>query len=598
MGCNLLAAGGGASFRVWAPNAQTVQVLLWDSTKVAYAALPLTADPTNGAYYSADISGVAAGDRYRFSIVNDATRSANNPGGIFQRIDPYARDVAGSDAESPALATAAPTPVTGLQTPADYIIYQMHVGSLVGLNDSVPVVNRTATFQQIAANALGRIASLGFTAVQFLPTTEDPESQEGYAPANYFAPEINYGKPVDLAKLVDACHQAGLAVFFDVVYNHAIADYAFDRLLQFDGNTVNNSRGIYFSVKDNFGPVPDFDRPEVQTFFVDNARQCFREYGVDGLRFDSAMAIQGANYGPQPLIDMIGLIRKDFPSKFLIAEHNNPLYAVTTLGFDASWQMDSCDTFVNLVLGRDIGALEGLVSNTLNLPNSRSRVSYVLGSHDQIYADYESDNGATPTTDKPDNRYFVERVGGVLVGRNQPSAQALARVGWVVNVAMPCLPMMFMGSECHHWGYWDPYMDSYGEHRLDHNLLADPIGKPMASLVGDANRFRANHASLRGSGYLSTHRDTTNAVLGFKRFDNAGDVLLFVVNLGSNRFGAGGYDVSLAGDGGQWLEVFNSQAPVYGGFANSGNYGIKLDGSGGQLSIALPEQSVLVFQKQ
>jgi len=201
--------------------------------------------------------------------------------------------------------------------------------------------------------------------------------------------------------------------------------------------------------------------------------------------------------------------------------------------------------------------------------------------------------------DEPYNRYFVERVGGVGAGRNQPFAQAFARVGWVINVAMPCLPMMFMGSECDHWGYWNPYMDSYGEHRLDHNLLADTIGKPMASLVGDANHvLRASHASLRGSGYMATRRDRTNAVFGFKRYDNAGDVLLFVVNLGGSRFGADGYNVSLAGDGGSWLEVFNSQAPLYGGFANSGNYGVKLDGSGGALSIALPEQSVLVFQKQ
>jgi 1,4-alpha-glucan branching enzyme len=597
MGANLLSDGAGASFRVWAPNATKVDVLLRARGGPAYTRLPLGTDPTNADYHSADVSGVAAGDEYRFAIVNDPALGPDNPGGLFERVDPYARDVVSADSEAPAIVRAVPNDrANGVVPPSDYVIYQLHIGSFVGLSDGTPVVNRTATFQQVAEK-LARIAAMGFTAVEFMPTSEDPDSPEGYAPSNYFAPEVAYGHPDDLRALIDACHAAKLAVILDVVYNHATAEYAWDRLLQFDGNTVHESRGIYFSTFDNFGPVPDFDRAEVQSFFVDNARQCFREFGADGLRFDSSHAIRDSKGDPAVMANMLAQVRADFPRKRYIAEHDNPSYAVGTLRFDASWQMGSGDDFVAAVRNQDIGLLERLLADPIGLPSRLDRVLYLLGSHDQIFADYEPDGKGGGTTDKPNNRYFVERVGGVLNGRDDSSARALARLGWLLNVTVPCIPMMFMGSECHHHGYWNPYLDVYGEHRFDNALLADAIGQDMVRLVTDANGLRAAHAALRGDGYLTTQRDSTNGVLTFKRFDDTGDVLLLVANLGPTTFN-GNYVVSLGGDtSGSYKEVFNSQAPEYGGFPNSGNFGVTFSGASGTLTIALPAQGVLVFQK-
>jgi hypothetical protein len=82
----------------------------------------------------------------------------------------------------------------------------------------------------------------------------------------FFAPEFDYGGSSDLRALVDQCHGKGLAVIFDVVYNHVVEADAEDRLLVFDGNTESNGRGIYFSTFDNFGPVPNFDKSAVRDF--------------------------------------------------------------------------------------------------------------------------------------------------------------------------------------------------------------------------------------------------------------------------------------------------------------------------------------------
>jgi 1,4-alpha-glucan branching enzyme len=202
-------------------------------------------------------------------------------------------------------------------------------------------------------------------------------------------------------------------------------------------------------------------------------------------------------------------------------------------------------------------------------------------------------------TDKPSNRYFVERVGGVVVGRDDFIARSKARMGWVLNIAMPCTPMMFMGTECHHHGYWNSVLDAHGEHRFDFNLAADSIGQPMRALVSDANRLRQSHPSIRSDNLQITHRDAANRVLGFKRWNDLGDVLLVVINMSDNQFDQANYGVSLAGDGGDWEEIFNSQAPQYGGFNDSGNFLANLGvGGDGLIRIRLPKWSTLIFRKK
>jgi 1,4-alpha-glucan branching enzyme len=603
MGANLLAGGQSASFRVWAPDASVVRVLLRATDAEDYQALPLAPDATNPSYFSADIGGVAAEHQYRFSITNSGV-GPDNPGGIFDRIDPYARDVETSDAAAPGYITRPSFAFAPFRTPRweDFLIYQMHIGSFAGLNDGLggSIQNRTATFRQIANQKLDRIRSLNFNAVQFLPTSQTPfKASEGYAPANFFSPEVDYGDPDDLCYLVDQCHQRGLAVILDVVYNHVVDQDASNRLLQFDGNTVNRGRGIYFSEMDNFGPVPDFDRTEVRSFFLDNARQCFREFNVDGLRFDSAHAINGRLRGWSVLSDIVAAIRQDFPDKLLIAEHNHPSFAVDTLGFGASWVMGSGDDFINTINQGPLAWVEGTVGLG-ELTHAFNRVVYLLGSHDQIFADYHlNPKDGQIETDKPLNRYFVERAGGVMVGRNDFNARSKARMGWALNVVMPCTPMLFMGTECHHWGYWNPDLDDYGEHRFNFGLVFDAIGGPMNAMVGDANQLRWNHPALRTDSLLVTHRDAQNRVLGFKRWNDTGDVVLVVLNMSDNQWDDPIYGVSLAGDGGRWREIFNSQAPQYGGWDNSGNFGVDLPvGGDGQIRLRLPKWSVLVLQKQ
>jgi 1,4-alpha-glucan branching enzyme len=216
------------------------------------------------------------------------------------RADPCGRQVTSSDPKLPALVVD--PSVFSFQAPfntpqfQNFILYQAHVGSFAGKSDGLPVITdqngSTASFPDVQTK-LDYIRSMNFNAVQFLPNGEYDGAEGGSIQPQQLT--TRHGPPDDLRALIDACHQRGLAVFFDVVYNHMDT---VDNLWQFDGNIdhrtdvsdATTGGGIYFStVETGFGRRPDHDSPDVQRFFIDNASMWFDEYHVDGLRFDSAV---------------------------------------------------------------------------------------------------------------------------------------------------------------------------------------------------------------------------------------------------------------------------------------------------------------------
>jgi len=614
LGATLFPDKSGAVFRVWAPNASAVNVRLAPSVAGPFTALPLSPDATNSAYWSAGVSGVAAGHCYQLDITNRGGDSYNPGGSSVPHADPCARQVISSDPTTLAIVVDPDTYTFSapFQTPsfADFIIYQAHVGSFVGRNDGMTVTTDTnggtARFDQFESK-LDYICSMRFNAVQLLPTGEYRGSEgEAYNPSNYYAPEVLYGAPDDLRHLVDACHRRGLAVFFDVVYNHMDVTH---NLWQFDGNTghrtnVSDPRtggGIYFStVETGFGRRPDHDSIHVQRFFIENAAMWFREYHIDGLRFDSA-----ANFSEGGLKTIVRTLVAGFPDKFIYAEDSDPAYIFGDIGFRACWDMGGPDAFAHVISDGDIYSLRALIGR-FGYPAAYSAIKYLLGSHDQIFNQwsYNSASGVG-SWDKPgggglrENRYFVEKIGGPLTGRDNWYARAQARLGWALNVAMPCTPMLFMGSECHHDGYWNPENDAYGDHRFDWSIAGDPVGQPMRDMVRDINAVRWDNPALRSDiPPAFPHFDAQNRVLAFTRWNDTGNVLLVVVNLSDNQWRDPIYGVTVGGAGDTWTEIFNSQAPQYGGWPDSGNYlaGLHVD-AGGQISIRLPQWSVLIFRK-
>jgi len=154
-----------------------------------------------------------------------------------------------------------------------------------------------------------------------------------------------------------------------------------------------------------------------------------------------------------------------------------------------------------------------------------------------------------------------------------------------------------MGTEGHLDGAWDPVLNG-SDQRMNWALVGDSLGAPMQQMVRDVNGIRWAHPALRSAAGCVVHVDQQNQVVAFRRWDLNGDVLLVVIHAGDAQWDGNQYGVQMGGETGSWQEIFNSQAPIYGGVGTVGNYGLNLQVSNGQLGINLPSWGVLIFRKQ
>lgn len=99
--------------------------------------------------------------------------------------------------------------------------------------------------------------------------------------------------PNQLKCLVDLCHLHGLAVIFDVVYNHAGGGFGDRSLFFYDRQAYgDDNRSLYFTDQGwAGGKVFAYWQPPVRQFLIDNARFFLREYRIDGLRYDEVTVI-------------------------------------------------------------------------------------------------------------------------------------------------------------------------------------------------------------------------------------------------------------------------------------------------------------------
>ena len=226
--------------------------------------------------------------------------------------DPYAQamDVT-SNGNSIVAETAFSWTAMNYNTPSwdEMVIYELHVGSFLfdpasasGHGDFATVIRK-----------LPCLADLGINVIHVMPAAEFPGSYSaGYDPLDIFAVEVNvevnYGGPDGLHALVGAAHDQGIAVIFDVVYNH-LGPNDLD-LWMFDGWTQNNLGGIYFyndwRCATPWGNTrPDYGCGEVRQFLRDNALFWLQRHQCDGLRFDATGWIRNVDgYNNDPKDDI------------------------------------------------------------------------------------------------------------------------------------------------------------------------------------------------------------------------------------------------------------------------------------------------------
>ncbi len=250
-----LLTADGVTFRLWAPAANDVELVL-DSAQ------PMQRG--DGGWFTLHVPGAKAGMRYGFRIDGDITIA--DPASHFQP-----DDVAGA---SEVIEHAYAWRATDWQgRPWEEAVFlETHVGTFTSQGNYRAMIDR-----------LDHLVATGITALELMPLADFPGRWNwGYDGVLLYAPDASYGRPEDLKALIDAAHQRGVMVFLDVVYNHFGPE----------GNYLHRIAPSFFTdAHTPWGSAIDYRVPEVCAFAVENAVHWLRNYRFDGLRLDAVHAI-------------------------------------------------------------------------------------------------------------------------------------------------------------------------------------------------------------------------------------------------------------------------------------------------------------------
>jgi maltooligosyltrehalose trehalohydrolase len=465
-------AGHGTRFRVWAPDATTVEVVLAPAGR--RAALRPGADGVHEAL----VSGVRAGDRYRLSLDGGAPlpdpASRFQPEGVHgpsQVIDPDAWRWSDAGWRGVAL--------------EDLALYELHVGAFT----------REGTF----AAAMGRLPhlrDLGVTAIELMPLADFPGDRNwGYDGAALFAPARCYGTPDDLRRLVDEAHRLGLAVHLDVVYNHFGPDgayaAAFSRRFFSDRHRSPWGAGINLDGPHSAG---------VREFFIANALHWVREYHVDGLRLDAthAMVDEGARHFLAELGARVRAAANGRPV-LLIAEDARNLARIVRpesaggWGCDAVWTDDFHHELRRLLAGDSEGYFADFRGDAGDLATILNRGWLFTG---QPSGYLGRPRGTDPAGIAPE-RFVIfvqnhDQIGNRALGErlhHQIDAAAW-RAAVTLLLLAPQTPLLFMGQE---WAASTPFR-FFTDHHEDLGRLVTAGRRQefrrFSSFVSEAARGR------------------------------------------------------------------------------------------------------------
>jgi 1,4-alpha-glucan branching enzyme len=553
----------GTTFRVWAPFVDSVAVKVNDADPV-----PMTKEPghprADDTVWVAKVSGAKIGDRYKYVI--------STSGVAREFIDPRARQLTGPELGASSLIVD-PSPVPSLSVEPAFnqmVIYELHVGTF-----NVPPGQATGSFESAVAK-LDYLKDLGVNSIEVMPVHENalfdshtPRNFNwGYDVVQLYAVNSSYGGSEQLKHFVKACHDRNIAVILDVVYNHLVGN---NFLMSFGGvNGPGFKDGIYF-YGDNredtgFGPRPDYGRPQVRAYVDENALMWLREYGIDGLRWDSTVNIRAFANGSADNREGGQLLRTandDYrnsdpqqPNKISIAEDlqgSSELVAPTNrggFGFNSQWDdslffdLRRAVTAVN-DQDRNVGAIKGSIEKS-----AFGRVIY-SENHDKVGHPNDLADG------KPQIR-----LPALIDENNHESVFAKKRstLAAAVVLTSPGIPMIFQGQEM----FDDRTFDFFKATPVDWDRVTKFKG--LVAMYRDLIALRRNVNGKTGG--LSAehvnvfHADEQNKTLAFHRFGNggSGDDVVVVVNLSNQDFHS--LNIGFPRQG-KWIVRFNSGAAVY-----------------------------------
>ena len=422
---------------VWAPKATTLSLVIDGEED------PLQMHPAEYGYWKIITPILKKGSRYKLQINDSGTypdpASISQPAGVHnssEAIDLTEFEWTDSTWNNPPL--------------DDYIFYELHTGTFT----------QKGTFEGIEEK-LSYLKELGITAIEIMPIAQFPgERNWGYDGVFPFAVQHSYGGAKALQQLVNACHNTGLAVVLDVVYNH----------LGPEGNYLDNY-GNYFTNKYHtpWGKALNFDDAwcdGVRHYFIENVLMWFRDFHIDALRLDAVHAIK--DFSPKHILREIKekvneLMEATGKKHYLVIETDlndnryiNPIEQ-HGLGMDAQWLDDFHHalrvTAVNERTGyyQDFNGIHHLAKSYTD--------AYV---YDGMYSAHRKKIFGVKASENEGKQFVVysqnhDQVGNRMLGERTSQLVSIEMQKVMAGAVLisPYLPMLFMGEE---YGEANPFL--------------------------------------------------------------------------------------------------------------------------------------------
>jgi maltooligosyltrehalose trehalohydrolase len=430
----------GASFRLWAPAAKRVDLLL---EKPLLTAKSFAMRRGEHGWFTADIPGAKAGTRYKFRI--DDEIDVPDPASAFQ-----------------------PHDVSGPSEVIDHTAYTWRASNWRGRPWQEAVVIEThvgtftpeGTYRAMVAK-LDHLVACGITALELMPLADFAGKRNwGYDGVLWYAPDSAYGRPDDLKALIDEAHLRGLMVFLDVVYNHFGPE----------GNYLSRYAPSFFTdAQTPWGSAIDYRVREVRAFAFENALNWLREYRFDGLRLDAVHTILE--------LDEISMLRDlsraagDFAAEtgrhiHLVLENDDNAVSLLNVEQDpphgqyrAQWNDDYHHAWHVLLTGETQGYYSDYTRSPMQDIARTLGSGFVYQGEASVHRDGqlrgEPSGALAPAAfinflqnhDQIGNRAFGDRLEGNV------SAEAI-EAALAITLLAPMIPMLFMGEE---WGSKAPF---------------------------------------------------------------------------------------------------------------------------------------------
>lgn len=562
----------GYVFRVWAPNAELVQ-LIGDFTEWRNEPLQMTKNEAGVWEVFTDLP--KEGQLYKYLV----TRKG---GQVVEKMEPVALYLE----ERPG--TAAVVKILedkkwkdGLwmgrrkrfgfkQRPVN--IYEVHANSWKKDETGKPY-----QFKELKEELIPYLVKMNYTHVEFMPLMAHPLGMSwGYQLMGYFAFEHTYGTPEDFQDFVEACHQNNIGVIVDWVPGHFTQND--DALAYFDGTPTYEYQDHHRAHNYRWGALNfDLGKNQVQSFLISSALFWIEFYHIDGIRVDAVSNMLYLDYDDGPwspnqfggnrniegynfLRRLNGIVKYHHPDVMMIAEESTAATPITKplsedgCGFDYKWNMGWMNDILRFFAEDPIYRQYDFNLVTFSFMYAFNENFILPFSHDEVVHGKKS---------------MMHKMWG-----DRYNQFAGLRTLYTYQICHPGKKLLFMGSE------FGQFLEWKYDHELEWENLdeEDKLNLKMQGFTSHLNQFYKEHKALwqiddsyEGLEIIDAD-NTAESVLSFIRKNDKGDMLICIFNMTPVERRDFTIGVPVAGI---YEEVLNTELEAFGGVWKEGNPNVR-----------------------